>query len=38
MVKVRVLEVPPPGIGFKTVTAAVPPLAISLAGTVAVSW
>src|SRR5881409_3056428 len=38
MVKLSVLEVPPPGDGLKTVTAAVPALAMSLAGIEAVSW
>jgi hypothetical protein len=32
MVNVKVLELPPPGAGLKTVTAAVPFAAISLAG------
>jgi hypothetical protein len=38
MVKVRALEVPPPGDGLKTVTLAVPAVAISVAGMDAVSW
>lgn len=38
MVKVRALEVPPPGAGFCTVTLAVPAFVMSLAGTVAVSF
>jgi hypothetical protein len=33
MVKVNPLEVPPPGVGFTTVTVAVPAVAMSLAGT-----
>ncbi len=37
MVKVAVLDVPPPGAGLKTVTLAVPAVATSLAGMVAVS-
>ena len=37
MVKVRALDVPPPGEGFSTVTEAVPPVAMSLAGTEAVT-
>ena len=37
MVKVAVLDVPPPGAGLKTVTFAVPAVATSLAGIVAVS-
>jgi hypothetical protein len=37
MVKVRALEVPPPGAGLKTVTLAVPPDMISEAGITAVS-
>ena len=37
MVKVAVLDVPPPGAGLKTVTLAVPAVATSLAGIVAVS-
>jgi hypothetical protein len=37
MVKVRALDVPPPGEGFSTVTEAVPAVAMSLAGTVAVN-
>ena len=38
MVKVSGLEVPPPGVGLKTVTLAVPAAAISEAGIAAVSW
>lgn len=38
MVKVWVLEVPPPGVGLKTVTAAVPADAISEMEMDAVSW
>ena len=38
MVKVKALEVPPPGAGLTTVTLAVPALAIRLAGTLAVNW
>ncbi len=38
MVKLSVLEVPPPGDGLKTVTAATPALAMSPAGIEAVSW
>jgi hypothetical protein len=37
MVKVRAFEVPPPGERFSTVTEAVPAVAMSLAGTVAVN-
>jgi hypothetical protein len=37
MVKVSPLDVPPPGVGFTTVTDAVPAVAMSLAGTVAVN-
>ena len=37
MVKLSVLEVPPPGDGLKTVTAATPALAMSPAGIEAVS-
>jgi hypothetical protein len=37
MVKVAMLDVPPPGAGLKTVTFAVPAVATSLAGMVAVS-
>jgi len=37
MVKVAVLDVPPPGAGLKTVTFAVPAVATSLAGMAAVS-
>jgi hypothetical protein len=37
MVNVCALEVPPPGVGLKTVTEAVPPFAMSEAGTVACS-
>lgn len=36
IVNVRVLEVPPPGTGLNTVTRAIPPLATSLLGTIAV--
>jgi len=38
MVKIAVLDVPPPGAGLKTVTFAVPAVATSLAGIAAVSW
>jgi len=38
MVKVRAPEVPPPGVGLKTVTDAVPALAMSAAVMDAVSW
>ena len=38
MVKVNPPEVPPPGVGLKTVTLAVPAVAISVAGMAAVSW
>jgi hypothetical protein len=38
MVKVLAVDVPPPGVGLKTVTLAVPWLAISEAGIAAVSW
>jgi hypothetical protein len=37
MVKLRALDVPPPGEGFTTVTEAVPAVAMSLAGTEAVN-
>ena len=37
MVKVNPPEVPPPGVGLKTVTVAVPAVAISVAGIAAVS-
>jgi hypothetical protein len=37
IVKVRALEVPPPGEGLATVTETVPPVVMSLADTVAVS-
>src|SRR6266542_871310 len=38
MVTVWAFEIPPPGVGLKTVTAALPAPAISLAGIEAVSW
>jgi hypothetical protein len=38
MVKVRAPEVPPPGVGLKTRTEAVPPVAMSAAPIVAWSW
>ena len=38
MVKVCAPDVPPPGVGLKTVTVAVPAEAISVAGIEAVSW
>jgi hypothetical protein len=38
MVKVRALDVPPPGVGFFTVTVAVPAVAMRLAGTEAVNF
>jgi hypothetical protein len=38
IVKVKPLDVPPPGAGFTTVTDAVPPVAMSLAKTAAVNW
>ena len=38
MVKVVAAEVPPPGVGVNTVTAAVPEAAMSAAGTEAVSF
>ena len=38
MMKVRALEVPPPGVGLKTVTDADPAVAMSAAGIDAVSW
>jgi hypothetical protein len=38
IVKVSPFEVPPPGVGFTTVTVAFPALAMSLAGTVAVNF
>ena len=38
MVKVSALEVPPPGVGLKTVTEAVPAVAMSAAVMAAVSW
>ena len=38
MVKVRVPEVPPPGVGVKTVTERVPAVAMSAAAMVAWSW
>ena len=38
MVKVNPPEVPPPGVGLKTVTVAVPAVAMSVAGIAAVSW
>ncbi len=38
IVKVWALEVPPPGAGLNTVTAAVPAVAMSEAGIAAVSW
>lgn len=37
MVNVALLEVPPPGVGLLTVTVPVPAVAMSLAGTCAVS-
>ena len=38
MVKVNPLDLPPPGVGFITVTVAVPAVAMSLAGTEAVNF
>src|SRR5437867_1269824 len=38
MLKVCGFDVPPPGAGLPTVTCAVPPVAMSVAGMVAVSW
>jgi len=38
MVKVLAVEVPPPGVGLRTVTLAVPEVAISEARITAVSW
>ena len=38
MVKVTAEEVPPPGVGLKTVTLAVVAVVISVAGIAAVSW
>ena len=38
IVKVWALEVPPPGVGLKTVTLAVPAVAMSVARIAAVSW
>jgi hypothetical protein len=38
VVKVRAVEVPPPGVGLNTVTAAVPAAAMSAAVIVAVNW
>jgi hypothetical protein len=38
MVKVTAEEVPPPGVGLKTVALAVPAAAMSDAGIAAVSW
>jgi hypothetical protein len=38
LVKVWAEEVPPPGVGLKTVTLAVPAAAMSDAGMAAVSW
>jgi len=38
MVNVWAADVPPPGAGVTTVTEAVPAVAISVAGTIAVSW
>jgi hypothetical protein len=38
MVNVRAFDVPPPGVGFTTVTNAVPPVAMSLAGTEVVNF
>ena len=37
IVNVSALDVPPPGVGLKTVTDAVPAVAMSLAGTAAVN-
>jgi hypothetical protein len=37
-VRVCAFDVPPPGAGFTTVIEAVPPVAISTAGTIAVTW
>jgi hypothetical protein len=37
-VKVKPLDVPPPGDGFTTLTDAVPAVAMSLAGTAAVNF
>ncbi len=38
MVNVRAFEVPPPGVGFTTVTGTVPWVTMSLAGIAAVTW
>ena len=38
IVKVKELLVPPPGVGENTVTAAVPTVAIFIAGIIAVNW
>ena len=37
IVSVCALDVPPPGVGFTTVIDAVPPVAMSVAGTIAVT-
>jgi hypothetical protein len=38
IVKVNEFEVPPPGVGLKTVTLEVPEVAISVLGMAALSW
>ena len=38
MVNVKAFEVPPPGVGFTTVTGALPAVTMSLAGIAAVTW
>jgi hypothetical protein len=38
MVRLRALEVPPPGVGLKTVTGTIPAAAMSAAVIVAISW